>query len=229
MLKKKCIWNSLHFHLSSWEAWQKFNLPKYWEGQYQLCMGKNHSVTSHLHHNQLYRVSHKTVFTWCFANLSAKTHPKCKIWVYLKKFRKLKCEVKCRKNALSIFNFGQEIALYLYSAAIAVFTGTWLECRSPARGRGTRCRRCGWSSPGWGWWAPASTPASSPSPTRRGPASCPPSTSCWGNIYTRASNEPSRKFHDLGEGPYLSWLKVPTCIFKFNIFWRHKILRWLPI
>ena len=59
-------------------------------------------------------MTHKTVFTWCFANLSAKTHPKCKIWVYLKKFRKLKCEVKCRKNALSIFNFGQEIALCLY-------------------------------------------------------------------------------------------------------------------
>ena len=114
-------------------------------------------------------------------------------------------------------------------AAIAVFTGTWLECRSPPRGRGTRCRRCGWSSPGWGWWAPASTPASSPSPTRRGPASCPPSTSCWGDIYTRASNEPSRKFHDHGEGPYLSWLKVPTCTFKFKIFWRHKTLRWLPI
>ena len=32
--------------------------------------------------------------------------------------------------------------------------------------------------------APASTPASSSSPTRRGPASCPPSTSCWGDIYT---------------------------------------------
>ena len=106
-------------------------------------------------------------------------------------------------------------------AAIAVFTGTWLECRSPPRGRGTRCRRCGWSSPGWGWLAPASTPASSPSPTRRGPASCPPSTSCWGNIYTRASNEPSRKlkFYNYREGYANQQTNLPVPSFLWPLCW----------